>query len=115
MKKNYKTPLALAVGASLIPLASSIAQADSNPFALSELNSAYMITAQAGTDSNHNDKVKDGSCGEGKCGASMMKQHSSSDKKAIEAKCAGNKAPTGSSSATGEVQKPNSNSSGGNK
>jgi uncharacterized low-complexity protein len=36
--------------------------------------------------------MKDGACGEGKCGAAMMKPAApAADKKAVEGKCAGNK------------------------
>lgn len=96
MKKIHKTPLAIAMGASLLPMAANVAQAETNPFALSELDSGYMQTAEAKPEAGA-DKMKDGACGEGKCGAAMMKQgSSSSDKKAMEGKCAGNKpAPAG--------------------
>lgn len=90
MKKLHKTPFAIAMGASLLPLTANVAQADSNPFALSELGSGYMQTAEA-KPADGASKMKDGACGEGKCGAAMMKQDASADKKAIEGKCAGNK------------------------
>ena len=94
MKKNYRGSVAVAISG-LLPLAASVAQADVNPFALSELNSAYMQTAEA-KPADDASKMKDGACGEGKCGAAMMKPAPASDKKAIEGKCAGNKpaAPT---------------------
>lgn len=91
MKKTYKTPFAIAMGASLLPLAANVAQAETNPFALSELDSGYMLTAEAAQPSGDGaTKMKDGACGEGKCGAAM-KQGAATDKKAIEGKCAGNK------------------------
>ena len=92
MKKFHKTPFTIAMGASLLPLTMSIAQAESNPFALSELGSAYMQTAETKSEAGSAGKMKDGACGEGKCGAAMMKQNAGSDKKNYEAKCAGNKA-----------------------
>lgn len=89
MNKNYKTPLALAV--SLLPLGASVAQAETNPFAFTDLNVGYMQTAEAPAAAGA-DKMKDGACGEGKCGAAMMKPAAApADKKAIEGKCAGNK------------------------
>ncbi|MBD9357423.1 HvfA family oxazolone/thioamide-modified RiPP metallophore [Methylomonas albis] len=92
MKKINKTPFAIAIGASLLPtLAGNIALADNNPFALSELSSGYMLTAEAKPEAGA-DKMKDGSCGEGKCGASMKK--STESKAATEGKCAGNKPAT---------------------
>ena len=90
MKKINKTPFAIAIGASLLPaLAGNVAQADSNPFALSELSSGYMLTAEAAKTDAGADKMKDGACGEGKCGASMKKAPDT--KAATEGKCAGNK------------------------
>ena len=97
--KSYKTPLALAMGASLLPFA---VQAESNPFALSDLNSGYMQTAEAGAAADGASKMKDGACGEGKCGAAMMKPATpAADKKAVEGKCAGNK-PAAPAPASGE-------------
>jgi uncharacterized low-complexity protein len=92
MKKFLKTPYALVMGASLLPLTNHIAQAETNPFALSELNSGYMQTAEtAPTTPEASSKMKDGACGEGKCGAAMKKVDPASEKKAIEGKCATNK------------------------
>lgn len=87
MKKNYKTPFAIAMSASLLPFAANAAQTDGNPFALSDLSSGYMQTAEAEKDGAS--KMKDGACGEGKCGGDMQKK--ATDVKAIEGKCAGNK------------------------
>jgi len=106
MKKFHKTPLALAMGASLLPMAANVAQADTNPFALSELSSAYMQTAEAKPDAAGGSKMKEGACGEGKCGAAMSKPNPAADSKAIEGKCATNKpAPT---APAGDAQKPGS-------
>ncbi|MBD9363577.1 HvfA family oxazolone/thioamide-modified RiPP metallophore [Methylomonas fluvii] len=108
MKKINKTPFAIAIGASLLPtLAGNFAQADTNPFALSELSSGYMLTAEAKPEAGA-DKMKDGSCGEGKCGASMMKK-STDSKAATEGKCAGNKAaaPAGDKAAEGKKMEGN--------
>ena len=56
MKKMNKTPLAAAMGAALISsLAATTANAEANPFAMSEMSSGYMQLAE----------------GEMKCGASM--------------------------------------------
>ena len=88
MKNKYTGSIAVAM-TGLLPLAAQVAQADANPFALSELTSAYMQTAEA-KPADDAGKMKDGACGEGKCGAAMMKPQTT-DKKAIEGKCAGNK------------------------
>lgn len=112
MKKMHKTPLALAMGATLLPLSVDLAQAEINPFGLADLNSGYMQTAAAAqSDQGADTKMKDGSCGEGKCGAAM-KQSASTDKKAVEGKCAGNK-PAGS--AADGVKKPDNAAEAGKK
>ncbi|NJA07263.1 MULTISPECIES: hypothetical protein [Methylomonas] len=106
MKKIHKTPFAIAIGASLLPtLGMNAAQAESNPFALTDLGSGYMLTAEAKPDAAA-DKMKDGSCGEGKCGAAMMKK--TPDKTATEGKCAGNKpAASGDKAAEGKKMEGN--------
>ncbi|PPD31503.1 MAG: hypothetical protein CTY19_14015 [Methylomonas sp.] len=88
MKKIQKTPFALAMSASLLPFAANALPTETNPFALSDLSSGYMQTAEAEKDGAS--KMKDGSCGEGKCGGDMMKPKAT-DAKALEGKCAGNK------------------------
>lgn len=83
---------AFAVGASLVTgLASTAAIADNNPFALTELSSGYMNLAEADTDQDGNKKMKDGSCGEGKCGGKMA---APAEDKAQEGKCANKKMAT---------------------
>lgn len=93
MKKYHKSPLAIAMGASLLPFVAPMAHAESNPFAVSELQSGYLQTAEAAPAKPDDSaaKMKDGACGEGKCGAAMTKSAPAVDKKAIEGKCAGNK------------------------
>ncbi|MCF6202292.1 MAG: hypothetical protein L3J59_01280 [Methylococcaceae bacterium] len=95
MKKINKTPLAIAVGGTLLSslastavLAGSNSSVDENPFEISELSSGYMLTAKSDSDEKGSKKMKDGSCGEGKCGSSMMK---GSEEKTAEGKCAGDK------------------------
>mgnify|MGYP000187924399 CR=1 FL=1 len=92
MKSSNKTPLAIAVGSTLVSgLAATAVQADSltninaNPFELTELSTGYMQTAKSEDGSM---KMKDGACGEGKCGGAMAK---GSEEKTAEGKCAGNK------------------------
>ncbi|MCK5122375.1 MAG: hypothetical protein GQ532_20355 [Methylomarinum sp.] len=93
MKKSNKSPLAVVIGSTLISgLASTATQAntlselDTNPFSMSELSTGYMQTAKS--DDTSSKKMKDGSCGEGKCGSSMQK---GAEEKTVEGKCAGNK------------------------
>ncbi len=93
MKSSKKTPLAIAVGGTLVSgLSSTALQAESfselnkNPFTLTELSTGYMQIAQS--DSEESSKMKSGSCGEGKCGSKMMK---GAEEKTAEGNCAGNK------------------------
>ncbi len=95
MKNTPSTQFAIALGASLVSglsvqsaLANDALDADGNPFAMSELSSGYLQTAEADKEQSGSMKMKDGSCGEGKCGGAMMQ---SGQEKAVEGKCAGNK------------------------
>ncbi len=96
MKKLKNTPLAAAVGAALVSsFAATAANAEANPFAVTELSSGYMQLAEmkcgesmgmpkekhttegacAGAKAApaaETAKKTDGACGEGKCG-NMMK------------------------------------------
>lgn len=75
MKKMNKTPLAAAMGAALISsFAVTVANAETNPFSMTELSSGYMQLAEAGA-------------GEMKCGASM---NMGAKPKTAEGACAGN-------------------------
>lgn len=78
--KSDKKSMAALCGAVVTGLtAASAAGAAENPFALKDLSSGYMVVAAE-------EKQKEMACGEGKCGASMMK---SGDMKSVEGKCAG--------------------------
>ncbi len=90
-----KAPLAIAVGTSLfagltanVVNADEIANLETNPFSLNELEQGYMQMAKADTKKTAV-KMKDGACGEGKCGASMTPKGAL--EKTVEGKCAGNK------------------------
>lgn len=91
-----KSPLAIAVGTSLFSgmvatsvQAETFTPSDSNPFAMTELFSGYMQLAAADSDEKSAKKMKEGACGEGKCGAGMMPEGAL--EKTSEGKCAGNK------------------------
>lgn len=87
------------IGTALVTsLASGMAHAEGNPFALKELSQGYQHIAEA------EKEKKEMTCGEGKCGAQMMKnpemkcgagmqemmkQQEAEKQKAMEAKCAG--------------------------
>jgi len=92
-----KAPLAIAVGTTLLSgLTATSVNAEtavdsdlaSNPFSLSEMNGGYMQLVKADSKKSAV-KMKDGACGEGKCGASMMPKGAL--EKTVEGKCAGNK------------------------
>ena len=77
MKKSMKKSLSIALGTTFIAAmsASPVANADTNPFGMQNLESGYM-------------QVAEGKCGEGKakeakCGEGMMNK----SEKAKEAKC----------------------------
>jgi uncharacterized low-complexity protein len=90
---SFNKPLAFAISSAILSgLTSSAVNAkttsdfDKNPFTLTELSNGYMQLAKS--DKKDSDKVKDGACGEGSCGAAMMK---GSEEKTAEGNCAGNK------------------------
>ncbi len=79
MKTINKTKFA--IGTSIIAgLTAGCATSGSDPFAQKELASGYMNEADSATE-----KVKDGACGEGKCGGSMAAPVE--EPKATEGKC----------------------------
>jgi uncharacterized low-complexity protein len=82
MKASKKT-LAVVVGSAFMAsVAATAVNAAENPFALKTLSSGYMVA-------EHHEKMKDGKCGTGKCGAEMKD-------KAKEGSCGGDKAKEGS-------------------
>ncbi len=82
-KKFQKKPTALTLGAAVAATlsAGSIANAETNPFGVSELPSGYMQLAEA--------EKKDGSCGAGKCGGKMKEKMEKKDGKCGAGKCGG--------------------------
>lgn len=95
MKASKKT-LAVVVGSAFVAsVAATAVHAAENPFALKSLSSGYMVA-------DGHDKMKDGKCGTGKCGAEMKdkaKEGSCSANKAKEGSCHADKAKEGSCSA----------------
>lgn len=85
MKKLNRTPLALALGTTLLAgIASTAAHAE---FGVTELSQGYMQLAAADAPDM---KKKEGGCGEAKCGADK-KAAMEGDMKAAEGKCGGKK------------------------
>ncbi len=93
MKKINKTPLAAAMGTAFIStFTATVVSAETNPFGMTELSNGYMQVAEA-EKADQAEKgmpgMKEGTCGEGKCGGAMMSAPDT--KKAQEGACAGNK------------------------
>ena len=85
MKKLNKTPLAAAMGAALIStLATGVANAEANPFGMTELSSGYMQLAEM-------------NCGE--------KMGGMAKPKAAEGACAGSKTTAAATTAAKKVRR----------
>lgn len=79
MKNTHKTKFA--IGASIIAgLSTGCTTSENQPFSQKELSSGYMNEAESASQ-----KVKDGACGEGKCGGKMATPAEAP--KAVEGKC----------------------------
>jgi len=77
-----KKSLSIALGTTFIAAmsASPVANADTNPFGMQNLESGYMQVAEGKCGEG---KATEAKCGEGKCGEGMM----NNSEKAKEAKC----------------------------
>ena len=88
MKNIHKTKFA--IGASIMAgLTTGCATSENNPFAQKELSSGYMNEAESASE-----KVKDGACGEGKCGGKMaapVEEPKTTEGKCGEGKCGAGK------------------------
>ena len=117
MSKQTIKPIALVANVAGIALAATLmaspAQADVNPFAMSALNSGYMVAEAKGTEGQCGankgvseaecgankaaKKAGEGECGankkpaEGECGANKAEAKPIQEAKCGEAKCGGNK------------------------
>jgi uncharacterized low-complexity protein len=82
--KSKLNPIASALGITLAATiaATPIAQADRNPFDVSEMSSGYML---AGHEDGH--KAEEGKCGEGKCGEGKCGEGKCGEGKDKEGKC----------------------------
>lgn len=93
MNKTQKS-IALAIGGAFaLSVAATTVNAAENPFAMKSLTSGYQVA------DHHEEKMKDGKCGAGKCGAEKAKEGKCSAEKAAEGKCSAEKAKEGSCSA----------------
>ncbi|RKZ59828.1 MAG: hypothetical protein DRQ44_13320 [Gammaproteobacteria bacterium] len=88
MKNTMKKSLSVAAGLTFAATlsASPIANADTNPFGMQNLESGYMQLAEGkcGEGKCGGKEVKEAKCGEGKCGEGMSK---ASEAKCGEGKC----------------------------
>lgn len=81
MNQTQKS-IALALSSAFaLSMAATPVSAAENPFAIKTLSSGYQVA------NHHEEKMQDGKCGTGKCGA---------EKKTSEGKCGGDKAKEGS-------------------
>ena len=89
-KKKELKPIAAAVGAALTAsvIAMPTANADANPFEMTELSSGYMVADSEG-------KCGEGKCGEGKCGEEKAEEGKCGEGKCGEGKCGEEKAEEG--------------------
>ncbi len=90
--KSELKPLVVAVSAALATgaFAISTANADENPFQMTELSSGYMVAdGHGGAEEGaaEEDKTEEGKCGEGKCGGAEADADASGEGKTEEGKC----------------------------
>ena len=95
MKKTMKKSLSIALGTTFIAAmsASPVANADTNPFGMQNLESGYMQVAEGkcgegkcGEGKMKKEQAKEGKCGEGKCGEGKMKKEQAKEGKCGEGK-----------------------------
>ncbi|HSH54295.1 MAG TPA: hypothetical protein VK967_04635 [Methylotenera sp.] len=97
MNKTQKS-IALAIGGAFaLSVAATTVNAAENPFVMKSLSSGYQVA------DHHEEKMKDGKCGAGKCGSSKNTEKAAEGKcgaeKAAEGKCSAEKAAEGKCSA----------------
>ena len=82
MKTSNKTVVLALSGAFALSIGAASINAAENPFAIKTLSSGYQVA-------EHDEKMKDGKCGEGKCSAEMKKEmgEKAKDGKCGEGKC----------------------------
>jgi uncharacterized low-complexity protein len=93
MNQTQKTITLAIGGAFALSVAATTVSAAENPFAMKSLSSGYQVA------DHHEEKMKDGKCGAGKCGAEKAKEGKCSAEKAKEGKCSAEKAAEGKCSA----------------
>lgn len=103
-KKTLSLTLGSALASTLLSAAPAI-QAGENPFAMSSINTSQQMAAADGkaVEAGCSAKMKEGKCGEGKCGADKMKDMKGKEggcgAKMPEAGCSGKMKEAGCSGA----------------
>ncbi len=103
-KKTFSLTLGGALASTLLSVAPNI-QAGENPFAMSSINTSQQLAASdpKAAEGGCSAKMKEGKCGEGKCGANKKKmKEGACSAKAAEGKCSASK--TENKDATGAVE-----------
>jgi uncharacterized low-complexity protein len=85
MSNKFMKPLSLAVGVAFVGTLAMSQAASASSFSLTDLDSGYQL---AGDDHAKDKAKKEGSCGEGKCGADKAKKEGACG----EGKCGADKA-----------------------
>jgi uncharacterized low-complexity protein len=94
MNKLTIKPIALATGTALAAMMGHApAQADVNPFAISALNSGYMVSDARGSEAKcgSNKQTAEAECGANKAAGKMTEAECGANKQAAEAKCGAEK------------------------
>ena len=89
-KKFELKPVAAALGAALAASVVSLpaaANADQNPFGMTDLSSGYMVAGGHGEGKCGEGKCGEGKCGEGKCGEGKCGEGKKAEGKCGEGKC----------------------------
>ena len=88
--KSTSSIIALTLTTALaLPVSATTVNATENPFLIKMLANGYQVA------NHHEEKAKDGKCGEGKCGSEMQdKEQTKSDAKTKEGKCGEGKCST---------------------
>ena len=82
----------IVIGTALIAgFTTGCANSGDKEFTQKDLSSGYMNEADSTKSQQGTDKVKDGNCGEGKCGSSETKPAPEEETKMPEGKCGGDK------------------------
>jgi uncharacterized low-complexity protein len=94
INRNFRRPVALALGVAIAGSLGAASVANANPFSLTSLGSAYMAAEGAG---GADKGTHEGKCGEGKCGADKAKGEGKcgADKAKGEGKCGEGKCGAG--------------------